>query len=293
MGSNPTLGTKKEMLKLVSPNFSDLFEPNIEIGKFPDGNTHIRIPNIDQYMGKQVTLYHRLYPDQNTAFFELLLILEALKEKRAEVTLAAPFLPYARHDKKMLEGEVTSAQVTCNLIAHAGCEKLITFDCHFFNEEGEKRCGDLLIQNLSMGRELIDHAGKFFGNEEFEVVGLDKGAAYLAKNHGNKFMRKIRKPYEGDKIGYRDIEELVCDFDVKGRNVLLIDDMISTGSTMISGIEMIKSCGAAKICAAAVHGLFLSDSADKIGQLASGIISADTVLNSFAKASIKQSLLKL
>src|SRR3989344_1244004 len=119
------------MIKLVSPNFADLLEPNIEIGKFPDGNTHVRIPNIQNYAGQEVTLFHRLYPDQNNAFFELLLILHALKGQNATVTLAAPYLPYARHEKQILEGEITSAPVTCELIKASGCEKIITFDCHF------------------------------------------------------------------------------------------------------------------------------------------------------------------
>lgn len=281
------------MLKLVSPNFADLFTPNIEVGNFPDGNTHVRIPNIKSYAGKEVLLFHRLYPDQNTAFFELLLILEALKEKNAIVTLIAPYLPYARHDKQMLEGEVTSAQVTCDLIARAGCSKLVTFDCHFFNEEGEQRFGDLLIQNMSMGHELIAYANQLFGKEQLEIVGLDKGAAYLVKDYGNKYIKKSRKAYEGDKIAYRTIEEMTIDFDVAGKSVLLIDDMISTGSTMIAGVEKITACGAAKIVAAAVHGLFLGNSIPQISQMTAAVFSTDSVLSSLAQVSIKEKLLYL
>ncbi|MBI4049388.1 MAG: ribose-phosphate pyrophosphokinase [Candidatus Doudnabacteria bacterium] len=281
------------MIKLVSPNFSDLFEPNIEIGKFPDGNTHIRIPDIKACAGKEVLLFHRLYPDQNTAFFELLLILEALKEIKAQVTLVAPYLPYARHDKALLEGEITSAQVTCNLIARAGCDKLITFDCHFFDEEREMQFGDLLIQNLSMGNELIAYARQIFGSEKFEIVGLDKGAAYLVKDHGNQYLKKSRKAYEGDKVGYRHIEEMTVDFDVAGRNVLLIDDMISTGSTMIKGIEKIKEASASQIVVAAVHGLFLADSKEQISNLVEAVFSTDTVLSSLASVSINNKLNQL
>ncbi|MBI2355982.1 MAG: ribose-phosphate pyrophosphokinase [Candidatus Doudnabacteria bacterium] len=281
------------MLKLVSPNFSDLFAPNIEIGNFPDGNTHIRIPKLEAYAGKEVTLFHRLYPNQNTAFFELLLILEALKEIESKVTLVSPYLPYARHDKAILEGEITSASVTCNLIARAGCQKLITFDCHFFNEKGEKQYGDLFVQNFSMGEELIAAARELFGQEKFEVVGLDKGAAYLVKNYGNKFLKKSRKAYGEDKIGYRDIEEMAIDFDLAGRNVLLIDDMISTGSTMLAGLEKIKQSGAKKIGVAAVHGLFLAGSAEKIGKMVDFVLSTDTVPSPLAKVSIKEKINKL
>lgn len=274
------------MIKLVSPNFSDLMQPNIEIGSFPDGNTHVRIPNIDSYAGKQVLLFHRLYPNPNTSFVELLLILKALKDRASKVTLVAPYLPYARHDKAIIEGEIASGPITCELIAMAGCEKLITFDCHFFNEQGEKQYGDLLVQNLSMGHELIAAAAGFFGQEPFEVIGLDQGAAYLVKHSGNKFMKKRRKDYEGEKVGYRDIEELVCDLDIKGKNILLIDDMISTGSTMLAGIEKIKECGGGKIAVACVHGLFLGDSAERIRQHAEKVFSTNTAPSSLAQVSI-------
>jgi len=281
------------MIKLISPNFSDLATPNIEIGKFPDGNTHVRIPNIQECAGKEVMVFHRLYPKQNTAFVELLLILEALKEHKARVIVVAPYLPYARHEKQILDGEIASAPITCNLIASAGCEKLITFDCHFLNEVGEVKYGNLQIQNLSMGDELIAYAREFFGQEEFEVIGLDEGAAYLVKNHGGKYMKKSRKPYENGKVEYRDVEGLTCEFPVEGKNVLLLDDMISTGTTMIRGIEKIKSCGAKKICAAAVHGLFLFDSAAQISKPADRVFSTDTIQTNFAQVSIKDKLLKL
>lgn len=281
------------MIRLVSPNFSDLLEPNLEIGKFPDGNTHVRIPNIEECAGKDVMLFHRLYPKQNSTFVELLIILEALKEKKARVTVVAPYLPYARHEKSILDGEIASASITCNLIAAAGCAKLITFDCHFLNEIGATKYHNLQIQNISMGDELIDMAKEFFGPEPFEVIGLDEGAAYLVKNHGGKFMHKSRKGYEGGKIGYRDVEGLVCEFDVKDKNVLLLDDMISTGTTMIRGLEKIKACGAAKVCAAAVHGLFLFDSSSQISRPADRVFSTDTIATSFAQVSIKDQLTKL
>lgn len=280
------------MIRLISPNFNDLLEPNIEIGKFPDGNTHVRIPNIQECAGKEVMLFHRLYPKQNSTFVELLLILEALKEKKALVTVVAPYLPYARHEKQILDGEIASAPITCNLIAAAGCEKLITFDCHFLNEIGEVKYGNLKIQNLSMGDELIAQAKDFFAGEDFEVIGLDEGAGYLVKNHGGKFMKKNRKQYEG-KVDYRPIEGMVCEFDVKDKNVLLIDDMISTGSTMITGIEKIKTCGAKRICVAAVHGLFLFDSPAQLAKLTDCVFSTDTIATAQAKVSIKDKLLRL
>ena len=199
------------MLKLVSPNFADLMEPNLEIGKFPDGDTHVRILNLEKYKGKEVIFYHRLYPKQNTSLIVLLLVLNTLKEIGSKVSVVSPYLPYARQDKTKLNGEVGSAKAICNLLAHAGCEKLYTFDCHFLNAEGEHKFGELTIQNISMAKDLAKKAREVMG-DSFEVVVPDVGAAYLVKDLGGKHFKKVRKEYDGERIAYRDVENLTYYF---------------------------------------------------------------------------------
>ena len=139
---------------------------------------------------------------------------------------------------------------------------------------------------------LVEQAQEFFGSEPFEIIGLDAGAAYLVKNHGDKYMTKIRKDYEGV-VGYRPVEGLVCEFDVQDKNVLLVDDMISTGSTMMTGVGKIKTCGAKKICVAAVHGLFVFDSAEQIKKLTDCVFSTDSIPSPQAQVSIKDKLTAL
>ncbi len=277
-------------IKLVSPNFRDIFEPNIEIGQFPDGDSHIRIPNLESYTGQEVFLFHRLYPNQNNTLVELFLILDVLREQNCKVTLCAPYLPYARQDKKKLDGEIPSGQVLCNLLTRAGCVKFVTFDCHFLNEEGEVNYHGLIIKNISMSKVLIEHARKFFGAEAFEVIAPDSGAAYLVKDAGGKFMQKIRKEYDKGVIGYRDIETLYCEFDVKDKNVLLLDDMISTGSTIIKALEKMRVCGARRLCCATTHGLFLYNCLDKIRKLADCVFSTNTIPSDQSKVSIKEKI---
>src|SRR5581483_3449921 len=156
-----------QSVHLVTPNFADIFEPNIEIGKFPDGDSHVRIAQIAECKGREVVVFHRLYPKQNTSLVTLLLILDSLREAGAQkITVVAPYLPYSRQDKKKLNGEVASAFVVCNLLARAGCEKLITFDCQFLNKEGPRKFGELQIENISMGRDLAAFAAReAFGGE--------------------------------------------------------------------------------------------------------------------------------
>jgi len=280
---------------LISPNFSDIFTPNIEIGQFPDGDSHVRISPIEECKDSDIVVFHRLYPKQNTSLVSLLLILDSLKEVGAKhVSVVAPYLPYSRQDKKKLNGEVASAFVVCNLLARAGCNKLITFDCHFLNKEGPAEFGELKIENISMGKALVEYAktAAFLG-EDCEVISPDMGANYLVKDLGGKSYKKVRKEYEGEKINYRDVETMDGDFDVKGKNVLLLDDMISTGATMIRALEKLTEGGAKKICCAATHGLFLHNCVDKIKKFTDCVYSTDTIINENAKVSIKEKLMDI
>ncbi|MCL5666421.1 MAG: ribose-phosphate diphosphokinase [Patescibacteria group bacterium] len=277
-------------LRLVSPNFSDILTPNIEIGTFPDGDSHVHIPHLNSFKGKEITLFHRLYPHQNHSFMELFLVLDALNEVGAKVTVVSPYLPYARQHKKLLEGEVASADVVCRMLRMMGCEKFVTFDCHFLNEEGESEYCGLKIQNHSLSKALVAHAKQVFGGEGFEIIGPDQGANYLVKQHGGQSMKKVRQDYKDNTISYRNIEKLEGELDVEGKNVLILDDMISTGSTMIKALERMKECGAKKICCAASHGLFLHDSLERLQALAEKVFVSDSIPSPVSAVSIKDQL---
>ncbi len=274
---------------LVSPNFSDLFTPNIEIKKFPDGESYVRIPMLESCAGQNVTILHRLYPDQNQSLFELLLIVDELTFNDCKVTVVSPYLPYSRQDKKVLEGEIPGGKVVCKLLAQAGCKQLITLDCHFLKQEGQFTHADLPIKNISMNSQLIDYAKEqLFGGDSCEIIAPDQGASYMVKKQGGQAMTKTREGYStGGAIISRDVEKMEGQVDVHGKNVLLLDDMISTGSTMLKAIERMREHGAKKIACAATHGLFLGNSLDKLEALCDGVFVTDSIPGPAAKVSIK------
>ncbi|MBI5224173.1 ribose-phosphate pyrophosphokinase [Candidatus Micrarchaeota archaeon] len=276
---------------LISPNFSDLFKPNIEIKAFPDGDLYVRIPEIKQCAGEDVILLHRLYPDQNTSILTLFMLLDTLRRVGARVTLVSPYLPYSRQDKTFLEGEALSAQVLCSMIASFGVRELITLDCHFLKKEGEIEYAGLKIRNISANHALIEHGRSKIGIEEpFEVISPDQGAGYLVSDFGGKTMEKVRGEYEKGDTAYRKIEKLERNFEIAGKNVLIIDDMISTGTTMIKAIENIKSGGAKKVLCAATHGFFMKDSLHRIRTSADIVFTTNSIVNPVSEVDISKLL---
>ena len=280
-----------EAVRLISPNFADLYTPNMEIGKFPDGDSHLRISELPACKERDVIIFHRLYPDQNSSLIELLLILDAVKYQGAKsITVVSPYMPYARQDKQTVDGEIASAHIICNLIARAGCSKLVTLDCHFLNEEGDFVHGELNIHNISLRNELIAFAKQQFAGEKFEIIGPDDGAAYLVEAAGGKNLKKVRKEYDGKQIAYRHIDTMEGEFDVKNKNVLLLDDMISTGSTMIKALDKMLEGGAKRVACAATHGLFLYNCLDRLRKTSDIIFASDSIVSPQGTVSIKTKL---
>lgn len=286
----------EEIVKLVSPNFDDVLKPTIEIKKFPDGDSYIRVSGIRDCANKKIALFHRLYPDQDSSLIQALFILEALKDIGAEeVTLVAPYLPYSRQDKIFLKGEVKSADKVCKLLADAGCKRLITLDCHFLKKAGTFNHDGLKIVNITMSDALNIYAQRKFG-EKFDVISPDEGAKYMVEDSGGKTMQKTRGGYvsgkEGTDTAYRTIEKLESKFDFQGKNVFIMDDMIATGSTMIKAVENVKKGGAKRIACGATHGFFLRDSLAHVRRQCDFVFVTNSIPSPVAEINVIKDLLR-
>ncbi len=275
---------------LVSPNCADLCAPNFEIKKFPDCENYVYIPDIDKLEGKDVVILHRCYPDQDSRLFQLFHILEVVRPLAARVTALVPYLPYARKDEKVRKGEVKSGSLICGMLTNAGLDELVTFDCHFMQEgEGKKNYVGLNIDNRSLAPELLAYVKPKVSNPVF--ISPDIGTAYMVKKVGGVSMEKTLGDYVHGPVTFRQIIEEKLDFDVTGRDVILIDDMIIAGETMIRAAQVCKKGGAKRIVCAAVHGLLVSCAFDKIRAAgAKEIVVSDSIPGPAAVVSVKRRL---
>lgn len=271
------------LMKFISPNFSDLMEPNITIKQFPDGDNYIKLPETKE---KQVTLFHRLWPNQDNALLQAFLMLSTLKKSRVKTTLVSPYLPYARQDKIFKQGEALSSEEVCKLLAYCGTDKLITLDCHFLKKQGDFEYGNLNIKNISMADKLISYTKSKINNEPLEILSPDLGASYMVPGGDKKSMKKIRGEYVEGEEAYRKIEKVENKVDVNDKNVLILDDMIASGGTMIRAIENVKNGGAKKVLCAATHGFFLKGSLEKLNGLCDEVFVTDSIATEVSKIKI-------
>ena len=266
--------------------------PNVAIRHFPDTESYVQIPQIkslrSKLKNKKVTIYHSLYPEQDKRIFELLLILSLVRKQTKHIELFAPYLPYARQDRASKVGEAVSADVLCKLLKAHGVKKLATYDCHFLYGPGNFiRCG-LEIKNLSAGKILYAHAKKYFKNDKFLVISPDESASYFTEQAQGHSLKKARKTSNDTRVGtgiHADVDTMEGEIDVKGKNICIMDDMISTGGTMMHAIKHLKKLGAKDIIVSATHGIFAGDNiAKKILQSGcSHIFITDSIQNAHRK----------
>lgn len=253
-------------------------ETHVKFNNFADGDTHCLIEDTSNIQGASVLVHHYLYPNQNEQIVRLLFLLGTLADMGARhIEVFVPYLPYARQDKAHLPGEIISSRLLCRLLHVSGANVLHTIDCHFMKGAAKAEVEGLTIHNTLVQDMLIAHL-ETFTSEPYHIIGPDAGSAYLA--HGETMKKARADTYDQHSDGSlrRDVATLDdAHLSLTDKTVVLADDMISTGSTMIKALEALKARGVPNRYAMTTHGLFLQDSFDKIRSLTTGMFYSDTI----------------
>jgi ribose-phosphate pyrophosphokinase len=255
---------------------SDKQLAEVEVRKFPDREIYFRVDS--EVKGNDIFLVQSGYPGPNHSIMEVLLAADSCKDFGAKsITLVMSYLPYARQDERFKEGEAFSLQTISRLFQNAGITKLITVDAHNRHDYTESDLFGLKHLNISAGKIIVEHIMEKHKLKNVFILSPDFGASNMVKEaataKGAEFgaLSKVRKG---------DFEvEMEGELDVKGKNVIILDDIISTGSTMILAMQKVKKAGAAKIFCAATHGIFGWDSLEKLRKKSDGVISTDSIVN--------------
>jgi ribose-phosphate pyrophosphokinase len=215
---------------------------------FPDGETYIRLA--ESVEGECVAVIQSCYPPQNKNLVDLLFILDAAREMGAKkVAAVVPYFAYARQDDRYRSGEAVSAKTSARLIEAAGATHFLTIDVpsnkalQFFTIHSD----NLTCMNL-MGEYL-----KRRGLWRPYVLAPDDGAIPLAET----VSAALQAEYAWFEKSRDKITGAVStsgkDVDLKGRDTVIVDDVISTGKTIANASQIAKKQGAERVIAACAH----------------------------------------
>lgn len=240
--SHPELG--EEIAKYLGIALGKL-----KIQAFPDAEIGIEI--LDNVRGRDVFVLQTIARRPNHYLMELLILVDALKRASARSICAIiPYYGYMRQDRR--DGRVPiTAKLIASLLERAGVTRVMTLDLHAEQVEG---FFDVPVDNLQARSFLIEEIEKW-GLKDCVVVAPDVGSVKRARVFSEKMKAEFaiidKRRLNAERVG-----KGVLIGSVKGKDVLLVDDLISTGATLELAAEVCKREGAKRVFAAATHGLF-------------------------------------
>jgi ribose-phosphate pyrophosphokinase len=242
------------------------------VSQWKNGETRVRLE--ENVRGSDVFVIQPLCHPVNHHIMELLLIIDALRRASADrITAVIPYFGYARQEKKTTGREPISAKLVSNVIVTAGANRVLAVDLHAPAIEG---FFDIPVDHLRATPLLARRFGYTYSSPVVVVSpdagGVNRAELFRATVGGSLAIISKHRPTADE----TEVVEMVGDVD--GQACIIVDDMISTGSTLLDAADLLSSRGAGEILTAATHGVF---SADALGRIAaspvSGILVTDSV----------------
>lgn len=231
-----------------------------DISRFADGE--IRVQIFENLRGKDVFIVQSTHPPADN-LMELLLLIDAARRASAwRITAVIPYFGYARQDRKDQPRVPISAKLVANLIERAGVDRALTVDLHSEQIQG---FFDIPVDNLFATPVFKDYFGTL-DSEEYMVVSPDVGgtkrAWAVAKKLGNLPLAVIDKRRPAPNKA----EVVYLIGKVKGKRLLIVDDIIDTGATLALAVAHLMKNGAREVFAAATHGLFSNGAKERLNE---------------------------
>ncbi|NJE25991.1 ribose-phosphate diphosphokinase [Thermococcus sp. MV5] len=255
----------------------------VEIKTFPDGEKYVRVLED----GEEALVVQSTFNPQNEHLIELLLLGDALKEKGFKhLKAVVPYLAYSRQDRVTKEGESISVRAIMKMIG-LYYDELYVFDLH--NPKTLEFFPGKAV-NLSPAKAIAKYFKNKLGNGL--VLAPDKGALERAKAVADILSLDFSY-FEKKRISPTEVQMTPVDVDVKGKNVLIVDDIISTGGTMIKAANILRNMGAGKIFVVATHGVFAEGAIERVSAAVDELAVINTIPTPVSKISIVEDILGL
>ena len=248
---------------------------------FPDGESKITFGRIQK--NSIILVVQSTYPPVDTNLLQALSIISQARNASSKIYAVIPYMGYARQDRQFLSGEVVTMAIVARMLQTAGAKKIVVVDIH----------SKIALNHFKIPKEnvsAIPELAKYFKKMKLKnalVVSPDMGGALRAKKFAallNTDFITLKKS-RNRKTGKVLIQS--SKVDVSGKDLILVDDIISTGGSVIKAAQFLKRQKCKRVFVACTHGLFVDDAEKRIKKAGvARIISTNTIPRNTSKVDV-------
>jgi ribose-phosphate pyrophosphokinase len=248
----------------------------LEIRRFPDGEKYLRI--LEDVKGDETVVIQSIHHTPDELLFEYLLIVDTLKDLGAKkVRSFIPYFAYARQDERFNAGEALSFKTVGKLMKSVGTDEIFTIDMHQHRVLKSSEVFGITSHDLSAMPLLAEYAQTSGELDRPLVIGPDADAERWAKLAADR-LKTDYDVFEKKRLSSEIVEIRPRKSNAKGRDVLIVDDIISTGGTIVQAAKILFGQGARKVVVGCTHPILAGDALEKIHQTGVAmIVGTDTI----------------
>jgi ribose-phosphate pyrophosphokinase len=282
-----TCGNSELIAKRLAKQLKVKYSP-LTIASFPDGDIYLKFNT--KVKGKKVVIVQSFQPKSDMSLFDIVFAGETAKNLGAKkVILVAPYLAYMRQDKRFNPGEAISSRIMAKML-NGAVDKIITIDPHLHRYNSLKDIFTISTKKLSANRSIAEHIKKKFKNPV--IIGPDAESYQWAE----AIAKVVNCPVtvcKKTRISSRHVVEKMIDkITIAGKQVIIVDDIVSTGHTMIEAAKTARKMKAVSVTAIGVHGLFVENAIKKMDKYFDDIITTNCIKHSTNKIDMTPLLLQ-
>ncbi|MBR4461917.1 MAG: ribose-phosphate pyrophosphokinase [Erysipelotrichaceae bacterium] len=241
-------------------NYLNINPGKVDVKHFADGETLVELG--ESVRGKRCYIIQSTSKPVNENLMELLICVDALRRSSAtEITCIIPYYGYARQDRKAMPRQPITAKLVASMLETAGVNRVVTFDLHAPQIQGFFRCP---VDDLTT----VPMMGQYFRRKNFPVNDI----VVVSPDHGGVKRARTLAEILGCSLAIIDkrrpraneVEACYVIGDVRGKDVIIVDDICDTGGSLLAATDILVDNGARDVYVCVTHGLFSNDAATRI-----------------------------
>jgi len=266
-------GNSNKKLALDICKFLKVKLADASIDTFSDGEIRVKIS--ENVRGHDVFVVQSTSSPSNDSLMELLIMIDALKRASAQrITAVLPYFGYARQDRKDQPRVPITAKLVANLLTVAGADRVLTIDLHAGQIQG---FFDIPLDHLFAFTIMTEYIKKLKLDPKLVIVSPDVGGIKTARAYAKRLncdLAIVDKRRVDDKVA----EAMHIMGEVKGKNAVIVDDMVATAGSLVEAAAAIKKAGALSVYAAITHPVLCGPALERLKRSAlKQLIITDTI----------------